>query len=152
VLIELLNRGTNYAQAHGTLNELISMRKSILLKSIIVLLTLTFYSCGFFEDKKRELIYENESKKVEIQIMNGNDYLEYGTPTETNFVLTNIELNTFSVYGSGIRILGTKDKTMKTEINVPNNYIKKNTLTIKIRFGKKPEENHEFNIPMKTAE
>ena len=98
------------------------------------------------------MIYENGNQKVEIRILNGNDYLEYNEPTEMNFVLTNIEPNTFSVYGAGIRILGTKDGTLKTEIKVPNNYLENDTLNVKVRFGKKPEENHEFNIPMKTTE
>ena len=115
-------------------------------------MTLTIYSCGNSKTEKTELVYENGNQKVEIQILNGNDYLEYDKPIETNFLLTNIELNTFSVYGAGIRILGTKDGTLKTEIKVPNNYLENDTLNVKVRFGKKTEENHEFNIPMKTAE
>jgi len=128
------------------------MKKNLLLKSFIILFTLTIFSCGKSETKKKELIYENGKQKVEIQIPNGNDYLEYDKPNETNFVLTNIEPNTFSVYGVGIRIIKIKDGTMKTEIKVPSNYLETDTLSVRVRFGKKPEEKHEFNIPLKTAE
>ncbi|MCL8009468.1 hypothetical protein M8845_18755 [Gelidibacter japonicus] len=128
------------------------MKKNILIKSIIIFLTLTIYSCENSKTEKTELVYENGNQKVEIQILNGNDYLEYDKLTETNFMLTNIEPNTFSVYGAGIRVLGTKNGTMKTEIKVPSNYLETDTLNVKVRFGIKPEENHEFNIPMKTAE
>ncbi|NGX85403.1 hypothetical protein [Aequorivita sp. KMM 9714] len=127
------------------------MKKNILIKSIIIFLTLTIYSCENSKTEKTELVYENGNQKVEIQILNGNDYLEYDKLTETNFMLTNIEPNTFSVYGAGIRVLGTKNSTMKTEIKVPINYLETDTLNVKVRFGIKPEENHEFNIPMKTA-
>ena len=130
----------------------IFINKNIVLRSFIVLLTLTLNSCGNSETKKTDLIYKNGSQKVEIQILNGNDYLEYDKPTETNFVLTNIEPNTFSVYGAGIHVLGTIDSTMKTEIKVPNNHLKTDTLKVKIRFGEKREKKHEFNIPMKIKE
>jgi len=127
------------------------MKKTLLLKSFIIFLTLTIYSCGNSETNKTELIYENGNQKVEIQILNGNDYLEYDKPAETHFVITNIEPKTFSVSGVGIRVLGTEGGTLKTEIRVPNNYLETDTLKVKIRFGKKPEENHEFNIPIKTT-
>ena len=128
------------------------MKKNLLLKSLIIFLTLTIYNCGNSDVKKTELIYENGIQKVEVKILNGNDYLEYDKPTKTDFLLTNIELKTFSVVGVGIRVLGMQDGIMKTEIKVPNNYLEKDTLNVRIRFGKKTEENHEFNIPMKTVE
>ncbi|MCG2432229.1 hypothetical protein [Aequorivita xiaoshiensis] len=114
-------------------------------------LTQKYFDC-IRGGNNNELIYENGIQKVEIKILNGNDYLEYDKPTKTDFVLTNIEPKTFSVYGAGIRVLGTKGETMKTEIKVPINYLETDTLNVKIRFGEKPEENHEFNIPMKTTE
>ncbi len=128
------------------------MKKNITPKLFVIFLILTIYSCGKSETKKTELIYENGNQKVEIQIVNGNDYLEYDKPIKTDFVLTNIEPNTFSVLGAGIRVLEIKNGKMKTEINVPSNYLEKDTLNVKVRFGIKPEENHEFNIPIKTAE
>ena len=128
------------------------MKKNILLKSIIIFLSLTIYSCGNSETKKTELIYENGNQKVEIRILNGNDYLEYDKQTETNFVLTNIPQNDFYVIGLGISVIQNKNGIMKTQIKVPRNYLKTDTLNVKVSFGKKPEENHEFNIPMKIAE
>jgi hypothetical protein len=128
------------------------MKKNLLLKSFVIIITIAINSCGKSETKKSELIYENGNQKVEIRILNGKDYLEYDKSTKTNFVLTNIELNSFSVYGAGIRILGTKNGTMKTEIKVPSNYLDTDTLNVKVRFGKKQNENYAFKIPMKTAE
>ena len=128
------------------------MKKNILLKSFFIFISLTIYSCGKSGTKKTALIYENGKQKVEIQILNGNDYLEYDKLTETNFVLINIEPTMFSVSGAGIRVLGTKNGTMRTEIKVPSNYLETDTLNVKVRFGKKPEENHEFKIPMKKVE
>jgi len=115
-------------------------------------MTFTIYSCRNSETKKTDLIYKNGNQKVEIQILNGNDYLEYDKPTEINFVLTNIEPNTFSVYGAGIRVLGTKGGTIRTEIKVSNNHLETDTLKVKVRFGEKRKEKHEFNIPMKIKE
>jgi membrane-bound inhibitor of C-type lysozyme len=127
------------------------MRDNLTVKIIVTFIALIVTSCGKQQSKNAEFTYQNGNQKVEIQILNGNDYLEYEKPTETNFILTNIEPNTFAVYGAGIRILGTKNDTLKTEIKVPNNYLENDTLNVKVRFGKKPEENHEFNIPMKRA-
>jgi len=102
-----------------------------------------------YEPEKTNLIYENRNQKVEVQILNGNDYLEYEKPTETNFVLTNIDPKNFSVYGIGIRVISINERTMKTEIQVPINSLETDTLNVKVGFGKSPEENHEFNIPIK---
>ena len=104
------------------------------------------------ENKKPQLIYENGNQKVEIKILNENNYLEYDRLTKVNFVLTNIEPKTFVVMGAGIRVLKTKGGIINTEINVPNNYLETDTLNIKIRFGKNRVENYEFYIPMKKAE
>ncbi len=129
-----------------------NMRENLSFKLIVIYITLTISSCGKQEPKNAKFTYENGSQKVEIQILNGEEYLEYEKSTETDFILTNIEPNSFSVYGVGIQILGTRNGTMKTEIKVPNNYLENDTLNVKIRFGEKPEENHEFHIPMKISE
>ncbi|MBT0609200.1 hypothetical protein [Aequorivita echinoideorum] len=128
------------------------MKKIKFLKSIIIFISLTIYGCEKPETKISELIYENGNKKIEIQIQDGKDYLEYDQPTETNFVLTNIAQNNFYVIGPGISVIQNKNGIMKTQIKVPRNYLETDTLNVKVSFGKKPEENHEFNIPMKTAE
>ena len=132
--------------------ESIFMNKNILLKLLVIFTSLTIYSCGKSENKKTELIYETGNKKIEIHIQNGKDYLEYDQPTETNFVLTNIQQNNFHVIGPGIRVIQNQNGIMRTQIKVRRNYLETDTLKVKVSFGKKPEENHEFKIPMKTAE
>ena len=129
-----------------------NMRENLSFKLIVIYVTLTISSCGKQESKNAKFTYENGSQKVEIKILNGEEYLEYEKSTKTDFVLTNIEPDNFSVYGVGIQILGKKDGTIKSEIKVPNNYLENDTLNLKIRFGEKPEENHEFHIPMKILE
>lgn len=128
------------------------MKTNILIKSLLFFVTLIIYSCGNVKNEKPQLTYENGNQKVEIKILDGNNYLEYDKPTKTDFVLTNIEPNTFIVAGAGIKVLGTKNGIMKTEIKVPNDYLETDTLNVKVRFGKNPEETHEFYIPMKKAE
>jgi hypothetical protein len=124
----------------------------MLFKSFIIFLTLTIYSCGNSETKKTELTYENGDQKIEVQILTGNDYLEYDIPTKTNFILTNIDFRNFYVIGVGIRVLENQNGIMKTEIKVPSNYLESDTLNVKVNFGEKSKERIEFNIPVKTAE
>lgn len=124
------------------------MNNRILLKIFIIALALGICGCEKPNTNKTKLIYENGDQKVEIKILNENEYLEIRS-IRTNFVLTNIEPNTFSVYGIGIRILGMKKGVMKTEINVSTDYLKTDTLNIDVRFGNKPEENYEFKVPIK---
>lgn len=127
------------------------MKKNIFRKSIVIFISLTIYGCQKPETRETELIYENGDKKIEIQIQDGNDYLEYDQPTETNFVLTNIPSNEFYVIGPGISVIQNKNGVMKTQIKVLRNYLETDTLKVKVRYGKKPEDVHEFNIPMKTS-
>lgn len=124
----------------------VNMNKNTLLKSFIIFLILI--SCSF-GNSETQFIYENGNQKVAIKILNGNDYLEYDKPIPTDFVLTNIDPKKFMVVGAGIRLLEIKNGVMKTEIKVPSNYLKEDTLNVRVRFGNKPEENHEFNIPIK---
>ena len=128
------------------------MRKNILLKTFIVGLAFSIFSCGNIVSKKTELIYENGNQKVEIQILNGKDYLEYEKPTTTNFVLTNIARKNFIVIGPGIRVIGGTEGVMNTSICVYKDKLETDTLKVKVVFGKGSKENHEFYIPMKREE
>lgn len=120
---------------------------------IILVLVLTLIGCKNEETKKVDLVYENGIEKIVVEIENGKDYLIYDQPTKANFVCTNIDPISLIVSGPGIKLLGTKNKTtMRTEINVPSDYLEKDTLTIKIRFGKNRKKEHQFNIPMKKSE
>jgi len=90
---------------------------------------------------------------VKIKILNGNEYLTYDTSIRTDFEWKNIDPKTSSIYGTGIKILGTKNGITNTEINVPSNYLESDALNIKLRFEINGEETRtEFNIPVKNKE
>ncbi len=125
------------------------MSKILLLKSISLFFIFFVYGCKNSDAKRSKFIYENGTQKVQLKILNGNDYLEYDTPTETNFEFTNNNPFYFTVLGTGINILELKPGILKTEINIPNNSLETDTLNIKIKFGKEPKEKCEFNIPVK---
>ena len=95
-------------------------------------------------------IYQNGNQKIEMKLLNGKNYLVYDNSTETEFIITNIELKDIIVYGAGIRIIGNSEGKLKTEINVPKNYTESDTLTVKIKI--KEKEKLEFNIPLKSTE
>lgn len=128
------------------------MRNNILLKSFILVLAFSIFGCENLDSKKTALIHENGDQKVEIQLLNGKDYLEYDNTTETNFVLTNIDRKNFIVVGQGIRVLGGTEGTMNTSICVIKDKLETDTLKVKVVYGKDPKENHEFFIPIKRAE
>ncbi|ADY28775.1 hypothetical protein Celly_0944 [Cellulophaga lytica DSM 7489] len=95
-------------------------------------------------------IYQNGNQKIEMKISNGKDYLIYDKPTETEFLITNIEPNDITIYGAGIRIIRNSNGILKTEITAPNNYNESDNLSVKISIEKK--EKIEFNIPLKNVE
>ena len=122
------------------------------INTILILLTFVVFSCKKESSKEVELIYEVGNQKITVEIENGQNFLEYNTPTKTNFILTNIDPYTLLIHGVGIRVLGTKNNTiMRTEINVPDNYLENDTLNIKVWFDKE-KKSHEFNIPLKSVE
>lgn len=130
------------------------MTKAFNIISLVVFIS-AFSACKNLEEQENvSLVYEDGIEKITIEIKSGKDYLVYDTPTRTDFIVNNIDPITLTIYGAGIRILGTnKDKTaMRTEINVPSNYLDKDTLTIKVRFGEDHKKGHDFNIPLKKSE
>jgi len=123
------------------------MIKNIFIYGVLIL---TLNSCRESKKKTPEYIYKNGESSVRLKILNGNDYLIYDTPTRTDFEWRNIDPQTGYIIGPGIKMLGTNDGITKTEINVPSNYLKTDTLNIKLRFEIKGEKiNKEFNVPMK---
>ena len=117
------------------------------------LLILTLNSCMESKRNSSEFIYENGESSVELKILNGNDYLTYDTPIRTDFEWKNIDPKKGSIFGAGIKMLGTENGITKTEINVPSNYLESDTLNIKLRFeinGVKTDT--EFNVPIKNGE
>ncbi len=106
------------------------MIKNIFIYGILIL---TLNSCGESKKKTSEYIYENGKSSVQLKILNGNDYLIYDTPTRTDFEWTNIDPQTGYIVGIGIKMLGTNDGITKTEINVPSNYLKTDTLIQKLK-------------------
>jgi len=128
------------------------MRKPKMIKRNLLfgLLVLTLISCVESKKNSSEFIYENGKSSVEIKILNGNDYLTYDTPIRADFEWKNIDPKTGSIYGAGIKMLGTKNGITKTEINVPSNYLESDTLNIKLRFEINGEKTGtEFNVPIK---
>jgi len=123
-----------------------------MIKNIFIcgILILTLNSCGESKKKTSEYIYENRDSSVRLKILNGNDYLIYDMPTRIDFEWKNIDPKTSYIVGTGIKMLGTKSGITKTEINVPSDYLKTDTLKIKLRFEIKGEKiDKEFNVPMR---
>ena len=121
------------------------MKNQILI--LLLSLILSFYSCE--KAQKDNIVYKNGDKKVEFKILNGNDYLEYDKSIKTEFILTNINPNTFNFVGVGMKLTGIENQILKTEIKVPSNYLKTDTLKIKAVFGNKQKTFFKFNIPIK---
>ncbi len=119
------------------------MRKIVLIK---ILIFLTLFSCKKSNNTQSKLVYNIGNQKIEIEISNRNNYLEYNKPTITDFILTNIEPNKFSVSGCGIRMLKVINNKVRTEINVPNQCGIENKLNIKVKFE---DKYHQFNVPVK---
>jgi len=126
-----------------------------MIKNILLfgLLFLTLNSCTESKKNTSEFIFENGESSVEIKILNGNNYLTYDTPIRTDFEWKNIDPKTGSIYGTGIKMLGTKNGITKTEINAPSNYLKSDTLNIKLRFEiNGVKTGTEFNVPIRNEE
>lgn len=119
--------------------------------SIILILIFTLISCKNSKKDKVELVYENGIEKIAIEIENGKDFLIYDQLTKTNFIVNNIDPASLLIVGSGIRILGTDNNntTVQTEIKVPSDFLDKDTLTIKVRYGEGYKKGPDFQIPMK---
>lgn len=117
------------------------------------LLILTLNSCTRSKKNSSKFIYENGESSVELKILNGKDYLTYDTPIRTDFEWKNIDPKTGSIFGAGIKMLGTENGITKTEINLLSNYLESDTLNIKLRFKINGEQTGtEFNIPVKNGE
>jgi len=120
-----------------------------------LILIFSLQSCQNSNTEKIELICKNGSKKIEIEIEDGANFLTYDKSTKTNFKVTNIDPINLRILGPGITLTGTnKDKTaMRTNIKVPMNYLKNDTLNIKVWYDRNDDEKMcEFKIPVKKAE
>jgi len=126
------------------------MIKRILLFGLMIQ---TLNSCAQSKKNTTEFIYKNGESSIEIKILNGNNYLTYDTPIRVDFVWKNIDPKTGSIFGAGIKMLGSKNENTKTEINVPSNYLESDTLNIKLRFKINGEKTRtEINVPIKRKE
>jgi len=115
---------------------------------ILIILIYIMSSCNTSKKKNTQYIYTYKDSGVQLKIMNGNNYLTYDETIQTNFEWTNI--GSALIYGTGIKILGRDKNITKTEIHLPSNYLKKDTLNIKLQFEVDGEKiNTEFNIPIK---
>jgi hypothetical protein len=126
------------------------MKRLAKFKLTVIIVSFVLIGCEKV-DEKNTYIFKNGSEKVEFKIRNGNDYLEFDKNLKTDFILTNVDHRKFMVAGAGISVRGTKNDTMRTEIKVPKEYAKNDTLSIKIRYGETPYVDHEFKIPVRNA-
>ncbi|CAL2106844.1 conserved hypothetical protein [Tenacibaculum sp. 190524A02b] len=119
-------------------------------KIISLTLLLILSSCNKSKEHQDKFTYRKGSSSVELKILNGKNYLVYNKSTRVNFEWKNIDPKMSSIYGAGIKILELEgNNTTKTKILVPNGYLKKDTLNIKLNFkinGKNYKT--EFNIPI----
>ena len=123
------------------------MVKNIFIIGILILISI---SCSDSDNKNSELVYKDGDSKVQLRILSGNNYLIYDTPIRTNFEWINIDNKTGYIYGAGIKMLGTDNGITKTEINVPSNYLKNDTLEIKVGFELNGEKiQTEFLVPVR---
>ena len=117
---------------------------------LMLMLVFTSMGCNTNRNDVVNLIYENGNEKITVKFETGQDFLVYDQPTKTDFILENIDPITISVMGPGIKVLGTRgENKMRTEIKVPSNYLEKDTLIIKIRYGENYGKACEFQIPVK---
>ena len=117
---------------------------------LLGLFILSLNSCTESIKKTSKFIYEIEESSVQLKILNGNDYLTYNTPIRVDFEWKNIEPETVSIYGAGIKLLGIKNEVTQTEINIERHYLISDTLDIKLSFELNGQKTSTyFNIPVK---
>ncbi|MEO2101156.1 hypothetical protein [Leeuwenhoekiella blandensis] len=117
---------------------------------LLGLFILSLNSCTESIKKTSKFIYEIEESSVQLKILNGNDYLTYNTPIRVDFEWKNIEPETVSIYGAGIKLLRIKNEVTQTEINIERHHLISDTLDIKLSFELNGQKTSTyFNIPVK---
>ena len=117
---------------------------------VLGLFILSLNSCTESIKKTSKFIYEIEESSVQLKILNGNDYLTYNTPIRVDFEWKNIEPETVSIYGAGIKLLRIKNEVTQTEINIERHHLISDTLDIKLSFELNGQKTSTyFNIPVK---
>ena len=117
---------------------------------LLGLFILSLNSCTESIKKTSKFIYEIEESSVQLKILNGNDYLTYNTPIRVDFEWKNIEPETVSIYGAGIKLLGINNEVTQTEINIERHHLISDTLDIKLSFELNGQKTSTyFNIPVK---
>ena len=117
---------------------------------LLGLFILSLNSCTESTKKTSKFIYEIEESSVQLKILNGNDYLTYNTPIRVDFEWKNIEPETVSIYGAGIKLLGINNEVTQTEINIERHHLISDTLDIKLSFELNGQKTSTyFNIPVK---
>ena len=117
---------------------------------LLGLFILSLNSCTESIKKTSKFIYEIEESSVQLKILNGNGYLAYNTPIRVDFEWKNIEPETVSIYGAGIKLLRIKNEVTQTEINIERHHLISDTLDIKLSFELNGQKTSTyFNIPVK---
>lgn len=110
-------------------------------------------SCENSQTEKVEYLFESGTSSVRLNILSGNDYLLYETPTRLDFEWTNIDPNTTMIGGTGIKMLGIQNGISQTEFTVPKHRLQTDTLHITVLFKKDGKRiPAAFHIPMRYQE
>lgn len=111
---------------------------------------MAFIACNNVDNRspRTNLLYSDSVSVISFHIDGGRNYLLLDQPNKAHF------LNTtdfrFSVYGPGIRTIGTTDQTFKVEITPKEVYLKDGKLPIIISIIKNEEiEKVEYSIKVK---
>lgn len=101
----------------------------------LFIISISFISLNCSNEKKKDsMSIEIGDKKVELKLKNQKDYLVYDEPVGAEFVFTNIDLETSTIFGRGIKIINVKENSVFTEINYTSENSESDTLDIIINF------------------
>lgn len=112
-------------------------------------LTFELFRCVNDSKKSNSFIFHNNEDSLILKLDNNKNYLEFDTPTKASIILNNADKRNVKVLGTGIRFLSVKNNTVQLEINVPSEFIKTDTLDIKVWFDNQTTKNVNFYIPIK---
>ena len=126
---------------------------SMKFKNLIFIISVTLLSCGKAEKPENRYKFEHRSSGVEMKILNGKNFLVYDEPTLVIFEWKYIDKYSWIILGSGIRILNYHNNITETEIKVPSNYLKNDTLRIDLRYVSQDDTiKTVFNVPVRYME
>lgn len=128
-------------------------KTNIQLLPLFAILILILQACGNSPKETLEYLHTSGDQSVRLNILTGNDYLIYNTPTRLDFEWTNIVPETTSISGAGIKLIQHIDNVTQTEFTVTKEKIKSDTLHITILFRKDGKRiPTAFHVPVRTKD